>query len=740
MDDDRRGIDQIKAQFEAITQLADSDFKGSLTYGLRMNHYATVYNYATKSVVATVDQNYFRHETLYIDFQEMLTRFMLRFQVDPRWSEMDLFYRIVKCWKQYKVVQQWSLKTFAYISRFYVQHYSKMPLPQVAMSIFLEQLFRKHETLIRSMIFDFVLRERKREASDREIVQCAIEMYSAMGIDGLNTIYTDNFLKPFVAASSDFYRKESVSWAQTDTATEYLMKAEQRLLEEKARCLKYFTMEEEKRVMESVESALLDTEVAKNVLFRSPTGFSSVVERRDVANLRRYYKMFAHIPSGLEAMAAAMKECIIVEGSEKSKQHSGPEKSINCKDCVSDLVNLQEDFISLLQQCFSSNPVLMKAIREGFERIFNNGIVATDAEGKSIVVSFSELLANYCDMLLRQPNADEHVTETQFDQIVSVLRYVSDSDNFQLHARELLAKRLLAQTTKPNEGLERLLLSRLKQRCGAHFTTQFEGMMNDRITSVELCERFQSATESNPLPFDFQCMILKTGIWPKFPIEDGVHVPPEFQSVMTRFAAFHNEEAKHRVLKWSHSTSYVTVNARFKGNAIKEFQLSAFQSWVLLYYNTSGSATLQSLTEALGIEVDELKRILMSYAKVRVLLRSSEGSIQPLEPFTLNVEYSSAHRKMHIPLLTSRITVSGTAKATQQIEEDRKPTIDACIVRLMKSRREMTHQDLMAECIAQLSQRFSPDPKLIKLRIEDLIKREYIERAAENNNLYRYLA
>ena len=46
----------------------------------------------------------------------------------------------------------------------------------------------------------------------------------------------------------------------------------------------------------------------------------------------------------------------------------------------------------------------------------------------------------------------------------------------------------------------------------------------------------------------------------------------------------------------------------------------------------------------------------------------------------------------------------------------------------------------IGECISQLSNHFKPDPRHIKKRIEDLIAREYIERDAEKQNLYRYVA
>ena len=57
----------------------------------------------------------------------------------------------------------------------------------------------------------------------------------------------------------------------------------------------------------------------------------------------------------------------------------------------------------------------------------------------------------------------------------------------------------------------------------------------------------------------------------------------------------------------------------------------------------------------------------------------------------------------------------------------------------MKTRKQLSHQQLLSEVISQL-QFFKPNPKVIKRRIEHLIERDYLERADEDPNLYKYVA
>lgn len=63
--------------------------------------------------------------------------------------------------------------------------------------------------------------------------------------------------------------------------------------------------------------------------------------------------------------------------------------------------------------------------------------------------------------------------------------------------------------------------------------------------------------------------------------------------------------------------------------------------------------------------------------------------------------------------------------------------MEAAIVRIMKTRKTLDNNNLVAEVTKQLSSRFRPTPQLIKKRIESLIEREYLERT-EGDRYVRY--
>ena len=187
---------------------------------------------------------------------------------------------------------------------------------------------------------------------------------------------------------------------------------------------------------------------------------------------------------------------------------------------------------------------------------------------------------------------------------------------------------------------------------------------------------------------------------------------------------------------------------------------------ILVLFNTHDTLTLKQIKEETQIPEDELRRHLVSLCtpKHRILRKGSKGKgiSGDDDTFSFNADYTSKMTRVKVPLVSMRDAkgpatsgdkatvggassraaglVDGSAKVPLSVEEDRRHTLEAAIVRIMKARKMLNHNDLVAEVTRQLSGRFVPPPQFVKKRVESLIEREYLERDENDRKVYRYMA
>ena len=217
-----------------------------------------------------------------------------------------------------------------------------------------------------------------------------------------------------------------------------------------------------------------------------------------------------------------------------------------------------------------------------------------------------------------------------------------------------------------------------------------------------------------------------------------LELPYELQQSIEVFKDFYSSRAQHRKLTWIYSLGQCQVQSKFDSKTM-ELILSTFQAAVLMLFNDHSTLKFEEMQSKLQIPEDDLSRALysLSCAKHMILTKASEGKqINSGDSFTLNTSFSDKMRKIKVPLPAQE----DKKKVHEEVDKDREYLMDAAIVRIMKSRKQMHHHQLVHEVVQQLNKTFSPVPKQIKKRLEVLQEREYIERDADDPSRYKYLA
>ena len=88
------------------------------------------------------------------------------------------------------------------------------------------------------------------------------------------------------------------------------------------------------------------------------------------------------------------------------------------------------------------------------------------------------------------------------------------------------------------------------------------------------------------------------------------------------------------------------------------------------------------------------------------------------DTFCFNVQFASKYRRVKVPLISTKETSAAHEEAAESVhglvEEDRRHLVEAAVVRVMKARRSLSHNELVGEVVRQLTFRFNPNPQVCR--------------------------
>lgn len=502
---------------------------------------------------------------------------------------------------------------------------------------------------------------------------------------------------------------------------------------------------------------------------------SVVIDHERIKDLASMYELFSRVPSSVNHLRDALSERIKIDGRALVKDQENnvaPPAAF-----VKGILAMRERFHAVVTDAMKGEKKAQKRMKESFEDFLN-----ADARA-------ANCLAVYVDELLRVGlrGADERKVSAELDRVIVIFRYLSDKDVFEAYYKNHLAKRLLGNKSGSEEA-ERAMVSLLKAECGYQFTSKLEGMFNDMRISKETAEKYRTHkkslntavsndsrdAENGGKPVDVEVSVLTTGYWPSQNVAPCI-LPPAVKAAMDRFQKYYLNTYTGRKLSWQTSTGSAEIRATFppqKGSSKSrrhDLSVTTYQMCILVLFNTRDTLTLKQIRDETNIPEDELRRHLVSLCtpKHRILRKGSKGKgiSGDDDTFTYNADYTSKMTKVKVPMVSMRDAssasaggakgsgsaaaagasksaglVDGSAAVPLSVEEDRRHLLEAAIVRIMKARKVLNHNDLVAEVTRQLSGRFVPPPQFVKKRVESLIEREYLERDEADRRVYRYMA
>ncbi|XP_072936614.1 cullin-3-B isoform X1 [Epargyreus clarus] len=641
-----------------------------------------------------------------------------------------------------------------YMDRVYVQQNDVDNVYNLGLIIFRDQVVRYGciRDHLRQTLLELVARERRGEVVDRLAIRNACQMLMVLGINS-RAVYEEDFEKPFLHQSAEFYRMESQKFLAENSAAVYIGRVEARIGEEAERARHYLDESTEPRVVAVLEHELIERHM-KTIVEMENSGVVHMLLHTRTSELACVYKLLSRVPEGLRTVADAVSAHLREQG---RALVTDTHHNANAIAFVQNLLDLKDRFDHFLHNSFNNDKIFKHMIASDFEYFLN-------LNNKS-----PEFLSLFIDGKLKkgEKGMSEQEIEAVLDKTMVLFRFLQEKDVFERYYKQHLAKRLLLNKSVSDDS-EKNMISKLKTECGCQFTSKLEGMFKDMTVSNTIMEEFKEnvlSSGTNLHGVDLSVRVLTTGFWPTQSATPKCNIPTAPRSAFEVFRSFYLAKHSGRQLSLQPQLGSADLHATFRAAPPASpprsppaahahapaprrhiIQVSTFQMCVLLLFNKRERLTYEEIINETDIPEKDLVRALQSLAMgkptQRVLIKHPKTKeIEPSHQFYVNDAFTSKLHRVKIQTVAAKGESEPERRETRnKVDEDRKHEIEAAIVRIMKARKKMPHTLLVAEVTEQLRARFLPSPVVIKKRIEGLIEREYLARTPDDRKVYTYVA
>uniref|UniRef100_A0A5K3F4S1 CULLIN_2 domain-containing protein n=2 Tax=Mesocestoides corti TaxID=53468 RepID=A0A5K3F4S1_MESCO len=600
-----------------------------------------------------------------------------------------------------------------------------LSLWDLALNLFRENIVMHDavQTRVLKHVLDLIRQERCGTNVDRILLRSVIRMYSVLHL------YQVHFQGPFLRQSQQFYAEEGETLSKQMSVCDYLHHVDKRIVEEEDRLKAYLNV----NVTRSALMSTLDTELISKRLPYLTSASPNLIEDQKLQELHLLYKLLSRIQGGVDELRVEFKRHIKQVGAEiVENPQKLPEKD---KMMIQRLLSWRDVLLEIITKGFRADASFQRALQEAFEEFINH------RPNKP-----AEFLAKYLDVQMRTGNKTQ--TDEELDRVMDkamvLFRFIDGKDVFEAFYTKELAKRLLLGKSASVDA-EKAMLSKLKQECGVNYTRKMETMFQDIELSRELSKNFR-ASQHVPYSIDFTVNVICPSSWPHYP-QLIANYPPEMVALREDFTKFYLSHHQGRKLSYDSSLGTCVVRALFPSCPLgkpKELQVSEFQALVLLQFNGPEDACLSysAIAEATAIEKTHLDRTLLSLAAGKnqrvLIMKPLTVDITPDHQFSFNTKFSHSLMRIKFNQVQLRETKEEQEETEERVLSDRVANVDCCIVRLMKARKTIEHNALIAEVFKQLH--FPLKQSDVKKRIEHLIERDYMKRDSSSSSTYHYIA
>ncbi|EFA84651.1 cullin E [Heterostelium album PN500] len=587
-----------------------------------------------------------------------------------------------------------------------------------------------------------------RDSSNLQVLADTLECYVQLGPEKNKLeVYQQYFEARFLSETEKFYKVESLDYVAKNGIPGYMKHISKRVEEERARVQKFM---HSASTLDKLDPLLNQTLII-DYKEEFANKFLDLLTENKEEELTMMYNLLLRVDH-LETLRVKLQEFIKIEGL-KEIEKDLKEAQEKPQVLVKILLEIWNRFNRLIKNCFNNDSRFHSAMDQSFSIVINNNPASYDERKKESNIPV--VLSKFCDQILRKGPyhiSDEAELEVKLSEAVCLFRYLPDKDIFMLNYQKMLSKRLV-EDLSASEDAEASMINKLKAHQGFDYCTKLTRMINDMRLCKDINTNFQNYLNDQglTLPYTFNFYVLTNGSWSlsNKTSTTPFKPPTEMLPSLTYFEKFYKSSYKGRVLTFLYDFSRADVDSRQVKGKVYKLTTTAYQMAVLLMLNSSDKITRFQILDTIGLDENTIRLPLLSLIKIGVIESDNADykSWTNDTTFSVNPKFTSKKMKVNCNIavqIGETKTSEGAQTVSQtEIEKERYFKLQAAIVRIMKSKKVLSHNDLVVETTSQVSKWFTPKIPTIKKAIEYLIDQEYIKRTSDDNQnqrKYEYIA
>lgn len=517
-----------------------------------------------------------------------------------------------------------------------------------------QSIFMDIKDRLQDSAMKLVHAERNGDAFDSQLVSGVRESYVNLcsSTEDKLKIYRENFEKAYLEATTEFYRLKASEQLQSNGVQIFMRYADTKLREEEARAERYLELSSFNALAKCCVSVLIEDHLS-TLLGECP----ALINAGETDRLKLMFRLLDRVPvdsegvnNGVGPMLINLEKHIVETGLDDMKT-AADVITQDSEKYVERLLELFRKFSTLVKDAFDDDPRFLTARDKAFQQVVNDTTVfklevptATTARGTKATTPESkcpELLANYCDMLLRKTPLSKRLTSDQIESrlkdVLLVLKYVNNKDVFMRYHKVHLTRRLILDSSADSEKEEDMVEWLREVGMPADYVNKLTRMFQDIKLSGDLNAQFRASTTRHDA---LNIKILNAGAWARSSERVSVSLPLELEDYIPEVEEFYKKKHSGRKLQWYHHMSNGTITF---SNTVGRFDLdvTTFQMAVLFAWNQRplekiSYENLRLATELPDLELRRTLGSLVSCPKLKRQLLLHEPIAQAPKDFAEN--------------------------------------------------------------------------------------------------------